>query len=94
MELMLRFCDSRVGATAILTRELRDIVSSSPKPRCHSDSDQRSEPFLAEGSALGNMSDKCIRPEGAIQPNRNEEFGLPLQDESHCYVGTEGVALG
>ena len=40
------------------------------------------------------MSDKCIRPEGAVESNRDEEFGLSLRDESHPYIGTEGVALG
>ena len=37
------------------------------------------------------MSYKCIRPEGAMQSNRNEEFGLPLQDESNLYIAPRAL---
>ena len=53
MQLMLRFCDSSVVAFAILTGDFGISSALIPAPRCHSYSDQRSKPFLAEGSALG-----------------------------------------
>jgi hypothetical protein len=49
--------------------------------------------MLAEGSALGNMSDKWIRPEGAIESNGGENLDCLTGRIQFAYQN-EGVALG